>query len=107
MSKKQISICLIIMLFSGLVMSYMAYESFISDKKIVDSFKKDVIKIRLFYMYENKFNYLHGLWLIPTGIFFVFGLVLLKIPSFSDVKKQIKKDLIKKRKEIRTFKKRL
>jgi hypothetical protein len=72
-------------------MCIISYQSFINDKKIIDSFEKDILKIVLFNRYENKFNYLHGLWLIPTGIFFIFFLILLEIPSFDDIYKHFKK----------------
>lgn len=73
-------------------MCIMSYQSFINDKKIIDSFEKDILKIVLFNRYENKFNYLHGLWLIPTGLFFIFFLILLEIPSFDDIYKRFKRD---------------
>lgn len=98
-NKKQFSIILFILVISGFFMFFMSYNSFVSDKKIIDGFDKDVIMISLFNRYVNKFDYLHGFWLIPTGIFFIMLLVIIDFPSFEDIFKRFKKDLLVKLKE--------
>lgn len=60
---KQNEIILFIIIISGFISFVMTYNIFIQDKLIIDSFEKDILKIRLYNMYENKFNYLHGLYL--------------------------------------------
>lgn len=82
-------------------MFILSYDSFVNDKKIIDKLDKDALKIRLFDMYDNKFDYLHGLWLIPTGIFIVFLLIILELPDFKNIYKIIIKDLKEKKKEIK------
>ncbi len=98
--QNKLTVLLCLLIISGFFMFFMTYNSFMNDKKIIDSFDKDILRIYLFNRYENKFNYMHGLWLIPTGIFFVFLLVLLDIPSPEQIFKEFKNKIKKKEKKV-------
>jgi len=100
-------IIFLIIIISGFFSFIMTYNIYINDKTIIESFEKDILKIRLYNLYINKFDYLHGLYLIPNGIFIVFILIYLDLPDFKTIYKTIKKDLKNKiKKDLEEFKKR-
>lgn len=47
---------------------------------------------------SREFNYINGLWVIPSGIMFICFLLILELPSFEDVYKEIKKEIKRKMK---------
>lgn len=101
------AIILLIICINGIFTSIMTYSIFLQDKAIIDSFDDDLLKISLYNNYENKFDYLHGLFLIPTGLFFIFILLFLDVPTYFDIYKKLKKDLKNKiKKDLEEFRKR-
>lgn len=105
MQKRKYNICLAIIIISGFFAVYMNIDNVYKAKAIYDKFEGDVIKIKFYEYYVAKPNYFNGLWLMPTGIMFIFLLVLLDIPSFQDIKKEFFNIIKKKREEIKDFKK--
>lgn len=104
MKNNKLTIILFLLILFGFVSIILSMSSFYKDKSIIDSFEKDVLKIRLFNMYENNFNYLHGIYLIPIGLFICCILLILEVPSITEIFKIIKKDLIKKiKKDLKKF----
>lgn len=100
-NKKEI--VLLILIISGVFSSVLTISTVINDKNIINNFDNDIIDTTFFNLYLNKFNYMHGIYLIPNVIFFVFLLIYLEIPSYSDAYKRLKKDF--KEKIKRDFKK--
>lgn len=77
------------------------------DMNTMKPYKNKPDLLNLYNLYINKFNYAHGLFLIPTGIFITFICLFLNLPTPKEAIKKFKKDLTKKiKRDLETFKKR-
>lgn len=94
MSKKQFNILLLLLIICSLFSWYLLYDSFSQEIKLT----KDTPNIiqRTYIQAHPHFNYLHGLWVIPGGLILVMILLILELPSFGDMAKEVKKKIYKK-----------
>lgn len=88
MSKNKLSIllflCIIFFISSWLLLTNITLKNEYATKDM-DVFTRIYI--------SHQFNYLNGLWLIPTGLMFVTFLLILDFPSYEEIYKKLKKDL--------------
>jgi di/tricarboxylate transporter len=91
MSEKQFSILLLLLVICGLFSWYLLSDSFSQEIKLT----KDTPNIiqRTYIQAHPHFNYLHGLWVIPGGLILVMMLLILELPSYSEILKEIKKKI--------------
>lgn len=91
MSEKQFSILLLLLILCGLFSWYLLTDSFNEELKLTKD-NPNIIQ-RTYIQSHPRFNYLHGLWIIPGGLILVMILLILELPSFGDIYKEIKKKL--------------
>jgi len=89
--QREKTIILCIMVVMGCIGVFLQFNMFYSDKKLFDNMD-EIEKL----LYKPKFDYLHGFWLMFMGLFFLFLLVFLDIPSFGRVKRVLYSYFLKK-----------
>jgi hypothetical protein len=84
LSQKQFSILILISILCLLTSCILWYN-------ITDKNEKSLKSLSLFEQLRRsrEFNYINGLWMIPSGIMFICILLILELPSFGDIYKHI------------------
>ena len=90
--KRKKEIVFVLMFICGIVGVVMHINSFYEQVNSFEMIRYDITEAERYYMMRD-FDYFRGLFLIPEGLFFVFFLVYLDVPSFDDVFKVLYKDL--------------
>ena len=96
-------IVFVLMVVCGVVGVCMHVSSYYEQVNSFEKIRYTITEVDRYYMMRD-FDYMRGLFLIPEGLFFVFLLVYLDVPSFSeagivlytDLKKKFSKDLKKR-----------
>jgi len=87
LSQKQFSILLILIVICSLFSWYLLTDSFNEELKTTKD-NPNIIQ-RTYIQSHPRFNYLHGLWVIPGGLILVIILLILELPDFNDIYKYI------------------
>jgi len=91
MEKKEVILLVMIVCF---VLSMLFYYSFTVPEN--ERISKLDLMTDHWEISHPKFNYIFGLWLMPMGLFFIFLLVFLDMPSFGEIYRHLKCDFKKK-----------
>lgn len=91
--EKTLILCILLVLGCiGLYLQFTVYYSDLAKEKNMSGMEK--------LLYKPKFDYLHGFWLAFMGLWFIFLLVFLDIPSMGRVRRVLYRDFLKKFSEI-------